>query len=212
MDTEGPPGSTRGVDELSLRIVTAAMALAERDGFDAVRLRDLAVDADVALGTVYRRFSSKEDILAAALEFESEKLEEHLRVNPITDANPDDRVRHFFRLATKELVSRPKLASAMLRTIACGEPDLAQKVTRYQGRITSMIVDAQRGPAHLADEVHPDQVILAHLLQQIWFGALVGWTSGLIEPALIDAQMERAVSIITKGLAADVQDTSGRLP
>ena len=188
------------------------MALAERDGFDAVRLRDLAVDADVALGTVYRRFSGKEDILAAALEFESEKLEQHLRSNPINDSDADDRLRHFFRLATAELVSRPKLASAMLRTIACGEPELAQKVTRYQGRITSMIVDAQRGPSHLADEVHPDQVLLAQLLQQIWFGALVGWTGGLIEPALIDAQMERAVSILTKGLAADVQGNSGRLP
>ncbi len=202
MDTAPAPGSTLRVDELSLRIVEAAMALAERDGFDAVRLRDVSLDADVALGTVYRRFTSKEDILAAALEFESERMEQRLRAAPITDALEEDRIRHFFRIATAELVRRPKLASAMLRTIACGEPDLAQKVTRYQGRITSLIVDAQRGPAHFADEVHPDQVLLAHLLQQIWFGALVGWTSGLIAPELIDAHMERAVSVVMRGMAA----------
>lgn len=179
------------------------MALAERDGFDAVRLRDLAVDADVALGTVYRRFTSKEDILAAALDIESERLEARLQATPITEARAEDRIRRFFQIATAELVVRPKLASAMLRTIACGEPELAQKVTRYQGRITGMIVDAQRGPGHAQDEVSPDQVLLAHLLQQIWFGALVGWTSGLIGPEVIDAQMGRAVPILMRGIAAE---------
>ena len=35
------------------------MELAEEGGFEAVRLRDLASHADVALGTLYKRFRSK---------------------------------------------------------------------------------------------------------------------------------------------------------
>ena len=49
------------------RIVQTAIALAEEGGFEAVRLRDVAAQANVALGTVYKRFSSKEDILVAGI-------------------------------------------------------------------------------------------------------------------------------------------------
>ena len=58
------------MDERARRIVETAVELAEKDGFQAVRLRDIAAQADVALGTVYRRFKSKEDILLAALGLE----------------------------------------------------------------------------------------------------------------------------------------------
>lgn len=187
------------MDPLAQRIVDAAMHLAERDGYDAVRLRELASDADVALGTVYRRFRSKEDILAAVLELESTRLADRLRRDPITDPTPHARLLHFFRLATAALLLRPKLAQAMLRTIASGEPALAQKVTAYQGIITGLLVDALRGPGHEQDEVHPDQVYVAHLLQQIWFGALVGWTAGLMEPPHITAHMDRATGIVLAG-------------
>jgi len=196
------------VDPVAQRIVDAAMHLAERDGYDAVRLRELANDADVALGTVYRRFSSKEDILAAALELESTRLAERLRVDPLTDPTPHARLLHFFRLATAALLRRPKLAQAMLRTISSGEPALAQKVTAYQGIITGLLVDALRGPGHAQDEVHPDQVYVAHLLQQVWFGALVGWTAGLIEPPLIVAHMDRATGIVLAGAGLDAQGTA----
>jgi acyl-CoA synthetase (AMP-forming)/AMP-acid ligase II len=62
------------LDERAQRIVDTAIELAAADGFAAVRLRDVAASAGVALGTLYKRFASKEEILVAALEQESEKL------------------------------------------------------------------------------------------------------------------------------------------
>ncbi|MGH0031401.1 MAG: helix-turn-helix domain-containing protein [Myxococcota bacterium] len=56
------------MEERSRRIVGAAIELAEQGGFEAVRLRDVAAQANVALGTLYRRLRSKEDLLLAALE------------------------------------------------------------------------------------------------------------------------------------------------
>ena len=58
------------MEERSRRIVDAAIELAEQGGFEAVRLRDVAAHANVALGTLYRRFRSKEDLLLAALELQ----------------------------------------------------------------------------------------------------------------------------------------------
>ena len=57
------------------RIVDAAVDLAEKGGFEAVRLRDVAEQSDVALGTLYKYFRSKEDILLFALNEEIERLE-----------------------------------------------------------------------------------------------------------------------------------------
>ena len=45
------------------RIIDATVELADEGGFEAVRLRDVASASGVALGTVYRNFTSKEDLL-----------------------------------------------------------------------------------------------------------------------------------------------------
>ena len=58
------------MDERSTRIVQTAIHLAEEGGYEAVRLRDVAHHAHVALGTLYKRFRSKEDMLIAALTLE----------------------------------------------------------------------------------------------------------------------------------------------
>jgi AcrR family transcriptional regulator len=46
-------------------IVAAALALVERDGWEALSMRRLAVELDVWPMAIYRHFSDKEDLLAA---------------------------------------------------------------------------------------------------------------------------------------------------
>ena len=101
------------MDERTQRIIEVAIELAERDGFDAVRLRDLASKAGVALGTVYKRFSSKDDILAAALEMQVARLRETIIASPIPGDNPQRRLHTFFHVATSALATQPKLAAAI---------------------------------------------------------------------------------------------------
>ena len=48
------------------RVLEAAIELASEGGYDAVQMRDVATRAQVALGTIYRYFSSKDELLAAA--------------------------------------------------------------------------------------------------------------------------------------------------
>lgn len=187
------------MDELSERILDVAMELAEREGYEAVRIRELAEKAGVALGTVYRRFASKEDILAGALERESSRLEERLRDHVLPGEHPEDRLDIFFRLATSGLLARPKLARAMLRTIASGDPELSQKVTRFHGRMTMVIVSVIRGELGTVDTAGTPEEATAHFLQQIWFGGLVGWAGGLHPPETIHAQMRLAARVLLRG-------------
>jgi AcrR family transcriptional regulator len=188
-------------DERTQRIITAAMELAEEDGFEAVRLRDLAAKADVALGTVYKRFASKEDILAAALAMQVEQLQQQINKDPIEGDDGETRLKAFFAIATAALAQQPRLAGAMLRTVASGDPELSEKVSRYHGQMTEIILQVFRGDTGDAFPSDEEQ-ILAHLLQNVWFAALVGWTGGLHAPEVAVEHVHNAVHLLIKGLEA----------
>lgn len=187
------------LDERTERILMVAMELAEQDGFDNVRLRDLAAKADMALGTVYRRFSCKEDILAAALDMQVDGLHRAMRESPITGDTAQDRLATFFDIATRGLGERPKLAAAMLRTVASGVPELAERVTRFHGVMTEIILMVYRGESSEAFPTEEEQLV-AHLLQNVWFASLVGWTGGMHDLDVVTSQMKAASRVIIRGV------------
>jgi len=189
------------MDERTERILMVAMELAERDGYDAVRLRDLADQAGVALATVYRRFSCKEDILAAALDLQVSQMLELMRDAEIPGDNGEQRLNWFFRAATDALAARPKLSSAMLRTVASGVPELAERVTRYHGRMIEILLGVYRGHFEPSEPTKAEHT-LAVLLQDVWFGALVGWTGGMHDHEAVIETVDTATRLLIAGTEA----------
>lgn len=172
------------LDERARRIVETAVALAERDGFAAVRLRDVAATAQVALGTVYKRFASKEEILVAALELESDKLLGRLGRTGVPGETPEERVSNLFSVVTRGLTRKPNLARALVRSIASGDPNVTDKVASFHGLMTLITISAIRGQAAAnvpawGGELDAKEREVAFLLQQVWFSSLVGWAGGI---------------------------------
>ena len=64
------------------RVIEATLNLAGQGGFDAVQMRDVAAEAGVALGTVYRYFESKERLLLEANVEQVEELGARLAERP----------------------------------------------------------------------------------------------------------------------------------
>ncbi len=190
------------LDPRTQRIIEAAVELAERDGFDAVRLRDLAAKADVALGTVYRRFASKEDILAAALELQVTQMKVMIQDNPVPGDSPLERLANLFEMTTAALAANPKLAAAMLRTVASGVPELSEKVLRYHGAMTDIILGVYRGSFDNAEATDGERD-LAHLLQNVWFASLVGWTGGLHDVETVQQITNRAAELLLRGIEGE---------
>jgi len=197
------------MDERSRRIVMTAMTLAEEGGFEAVRLRDVATHANVALGTVYKRFSSKEDMLVAALGLEMGRLAHVVEFHPLEGHSTLQRVIEFFTRITQSMMDRPNFTRAVLRAVVSGEPDLADKVIRFHSQMIEMIVKAITSdkasslPAHKA-------ALLANTLQQIWFTALVGWMGGLHGSAEAIKQVEIVAKVMLNGLTE--KSTQSRQP
>jgi AcrR family transcriptional regulator len=192
------------VDERTRRIVEAATLLAEKGGFEAVRLRDVAAQAEVALGTLYRRFRSKEDLLLAALELELREHGRRLRSAPPTGGTPLERVGSFFAGLTATLCRRPNLARALVRAIASGAPELTLKVSAFHARTAEWIIASLRGEA-AGDPAGPAserERRLASSLLLVWFASLTGWASGLHDESTIVAQTRTAAELMLEPSSA----------
>ncbi len=189
------------MDDRAKRIVDTAVMLAERDGYQAVRLRDVAATAQVALGTVYKRFASKEEILIAALEQESEKLVAKIGKKPVPGDNQIERVRFVFNALTKGLLRRPNLAKALVRSLASGDPNITERVASFHALITAMVMAAIRGEAvgNVAEwggDVDEQERTIASILQNVWFASFVGWAGGLHDVPQVLADTDKATQLL----------------
>ena len=190
------------VSDRTERIVDTAVELAEKGGFEAVRLRDVAAHAGVALGTLYRRFRSKEDLLIAALERECVQLQQRVAARPLKGETPLERVSSFFAVATRALCRRPNLARAVLRAVASGDPKLTKRVAGFHDLITELITTALRGTvgakvsANGGGAPSERERTLAFVLQHVWFSTLVGWSGGLHGQAAVVEQVQAAAELM----------------
>ena len=186
------------LEERSRRIVETSIELAERGGFEAVRLRDVAAHAGVALGTLYRRFRSKEDLLVAALEQETRAVAQRIRQRPPKGADASERVVGFFVIATRGMLRRPNLSRAMLRATAAGEPVLAQKVEVFHDLMLRMIVSALRGESvdTGAEEISEQERLVGDLLNRVWFALMMSWAGGVHSQGTIAEQMRASVELV----------------
>jgi AcrR family transcriptional regulator len=173
------------MEERSRRIIEAAIELAEKGGFEAVRLRDVAAHADVALGTVYRRFRSKEDLLLAALDLLVADHERQAAIEPPDGDTPLERVTIFFETITEAICGRPNLARALVRSVASGGPGLTLKVSAFHTRVEDLITAALRGADgdRVGKPPSDEERRLAYTLLLVWFASLTGWASGLHDPS-----------------------------
>ncbi len=189
------------MEERTRRIVETAIELAEKGGFEAVRLRDVAAHAEVALGTLYRRFRSKDDLLVAALEMETRALDERVRQRPPLGADAAERLGNFFAVASRGMIRRPNLSRAMLRAAASGEPALAKRVANFHSRLQRMVIGALRGsPVDEKSPVYTErEELVGDVLQHVWFSLMVGWSGGQHTPAAIQEKMRASVKILLEG-------------
>jgi TetR/AcrR family transcriptional regulator, cholesterol catabolism regulator len=153
-------------------VLAAAMALAEEGGYEAVQMRDVAARADVALGTVYRYFSSKDQLLAAVWSDWNAALERRIHGQPLEGDSRAERVIDFLRRANRPLERRPKLAAALVTSVASADPHAVEFQREVASWMTRIVLDAMDGiPA-------PDAQGIREVLGHVWYSVLLAWVKG----------------------------------
>lgn len=204
--TAGPPARLVASQLRRLRrIVDAAVELAEKGGFEAVRPRDVADLSGVALGTLYKYFRSKEDLLLYALYERIEQLEATSLQHEPAGATDLERVTIFFRLATAGFTREPHFARAVVRAMAGGDPDMAVKIAGTQLRLIRLIVAALRKarpelePPLDASVDYTRERSIGLALLNVWFASLVGWSAGLHPTETVIEHVQAAARLMLEG-------------
>ncbi|MEO3857260.1 TetR family transcriptional regulator [Acrocarpospora sp. B8E8] len=158
---------TRSQHQRRRRIVQAAAALASRGGVEAMQMRTVAERAGVALGTLYRYFPSKMDLVVAVVGEELDLLESSIERRPPQAATPAGRAVDVLMRATRGLMREPELADALIRSLIMAEVD-----TPFGDRMTGLLlrVAADGLTPELATE---EQFALAGSLSSVWVHELL---------------------------------------
>src|SRR5260221_10337556 len=121
------------------RVIEAALSLGSEGGYDAVEMRDVAPTAGVALGTIYRYFSSKDRLLAETLVEWANELGRKVSRKPPKGEILSDRVIDVLRRATRGMELEPKLSEAVITALSSTDPHAA-RCQREVGEVMNGII------------------------------------------------------------------------
>lgn len=186
------PGLTPKQEERRRRVIHAARELAADGGYDAVQMREVAAAADVALGTIYRYFASKDALLAAAMAEWTAELQQRLARTPPRGDTPADRLVDVLRRACTSMEAQPRLSAALVRALASADEGVAagsREVNERVAAISEQILD------HLDAPTRAD--VLA-VLGHVWYSALVGWVNGRLPMPAVADELERAARLLVR--------------
>ena len=167
------------------RMLNATARLASEGGYDAVQMREVATEADVALGTLYRYFPSKEHLLVSAMLRQIEGLHDRLTVSPAEGAEAVDRVIDVLARANRALQRQQKF------TLASGEASVAPVVREVRDLMGGIILAAIGAESPSAR----DQLV-SEILQEVWLSSLVSWISGVEPASSVDRKLEAAAKLL----------------
>jgi AcrR family transcriptional regulator len=176
------------------RVLDATLRLAAEGGFDAVQMRDVAAAADVALGTVYRYFTSKERLLLEAMAEQQSDLRGSVERHPPLDPTAAARVSAVLGRANRALRSHPDVTAAMVRAIGSAQTENADIVQRVTEIMTAIITRAIHGAEDRKATAR--ELRVARILMQVWLSSLNGWVCGVDGPERVDEDLAAAATLL----------------
>jgi AcrR family transcriptional regulator len=159
------------------RLINAATALAAEGGYDAVQMRDVAARAEVALGTLYRHYSSKDQLLLAALALQASTLRERLVQRPPKGETPAARVSDVLQRASRSLERSPLVTRAMLTAMSSTEEAAIPLKQEVDTTLRAIIADVVDDDGHCSRYADLDGIV--RVLGSVWFAELTYWSNGL---------------------------------
>ncbi|GAA3839251.1 TetR family transcriptional regulator [Sphaerisporangium flaviroseum] len=187
---------TRSQHQRRKRIVQAAAALASRGGVEAMQMRTVAERAGVALGTLYRYFPSKMDLVVAVVGEEIDLLESSIERRPPSAESPAGRAVDVLMRATRGLMREPELADALIRSLIMAEVD-----TPFGDRMAGLLLRVS-GDGLTAQSATEEEFALAGSLASVWVHELLEMLRG----RRTYEQIQRRIEIAAVRLLADFGD------
>jgi AcrR family transcriptional regulator len=172
------------------RVLDAAMELAAEGGYDAVQMRDVASRAQVALGTIYRYFASKDHLLAECQLETWRTMHDRLERRPLGGATAADRVNDLIGRFMRAVEREPLQAAALVTASSSPDPAVREcqvEIIAYQDAVLIAAM-GELEPGRAAD--------VARTLRYVWFSGLLGWVNGWNDFPAITREFEAAARLL----------------
>ena len=177
-------------------LMEAGLRLFSERGYDATTVKDITDAADVAKGTFFNYFDTKEAILPAIAASRLEQLEMALTPEEGAPASPIARIKLALRLVAEDPLCEKQLAhqlfTAMMHRREVGPGHALRDLLLRQVR-----------EAQAVGEIRPDldPLYLAVVIRSLFFQRLAMWHHGH-RPAPLPELIDGSVDLLLEGAGA----------
>jgi len=178
-----------GQQERRDRIVRAAFALLERGEYDAIQMRDVAREAGVALATIYRYFTSKEHLYAAALvEWAADYP---TRGRPAADrVSSEAQLRALMRRAVRAFEHYPQMMRVEIVLESSTDPNARALFDEFAGNNRRALMDA------LSSTDAETAAAIVETVNSVMVTRLRSWALGRGTIQDVDRSVQRTLDLI----------------
>lgn len=184
-------------------IFEAAVRLFQTKGYAATTVEEIAAAADIAKGTFFNYFPTKQAVLLHLNELQVARLREGVASTPgFAALSARERVRAVFSALAAGLEGQRELvrvvaAETLLSPAALGE--MQRLVNRDLDGLLAEIVASGQAGGELRSDAAPDE--LARLLRGLYFVTIVSWLDA--DGADLATLLGRSLDLLVDGLRGD---------
>lgn len=180
-----------------VRMLAAAAELATEKELARVQMHEVAKRAGVAIGTLYRYFPSKTHLFVAVMVEQIEQIAAHRATGSAGVAGGKDAVYEVLVRATRALLRRPALATAMIQSSSTANAAAVPDVNKVDRNFQKIVMDAA-GIEHPTEDDHT----AVRLLMQLWFGVIQSCLNGRISIPDAEADIRTACDLLLVRMSA----------
>ncbi len=133
------------IENLESKLIKTAEILFIEEGYDAVNIRSIAKSSNVAVGTVYNYFSSKEELYQAVLKDSWDNTMDALQRILMAELSLDEKIMSFVNTMYVEVENRKGLGGRMIleerKSGKSKESHTEKKLVQYMDKVRDMFVE-----------------------------------------------------------------------
>lgn len=172
------------------RIVDAGLTLLGERDFDKIQVKDVAVEAGVALGTVYHYFSSKDHLFAEVLVRWAATLRTNISRNPLRGDTDAQRLAHVINRSVRAFQRQPSLARLVATLETSADPFATEILDRLAHTTNDIYVEAIR------DVDRETALRVVTVVDAVLAARLRSWVAGRISIATVSDDLSDAIGLL----------------
>jgi len=185
-----PASLPRGQRERRQRIVQAAIALLETGEYDAIQMRDVAERAAVALATIYRYFTSKEHLYAAAMLEWASGYPSTGRAGSVAGGSDEARLRALMRRAVRAFERYPQMMRAEIVLESSNDPNARALWDEFAAHNTATLTAA------MSSTDPGTATAIVDVANAVMVTRLRSWALGRCTIRDVDKSVQRALDLL----------------